>query len=92
MGIRETIATALRDRFGAPLVRVDETRGPIAVFPARHPDVGDAVVVEDTDYSVVVGIGQMFHADFENLDAHLPEEERETARDGRGQVSRRTPS
>lgn len=76
MGIREAIATALRNRFGALFVPVGEHRGPVAVFPARHPDVGDAVVVVDAGHYVVVSIGQLFHADFENFDVHLPEEER----------------
>lgn len=76
MGVRDAVAIVLRRQFGAAFVRVGEPQEAIAVFPAGHPAVGDAVVVLGAGHSVAVNIGRMFHTDFENFDVHLPEEER----------------
>jgi hypothetical protein len=92
MTIRDVLLAALLDRFGDQALRVDAPAGaertglgdPIAWFPAKHPEVGEASVwvteIHQSSFGTVltaaVAIGEIIHDSFHNYDAHLDEGER----------------
>jgi hypothetical protein len=76
---RDVLVSALTDRFADRGMRVSAPPGPIAVFPARHPDVGDVSVVEtgsEWDLSVTVAVGSIVSDHFHSFDRHLGADER----------------
>ena len=80
MAIREVLSEALLERFGERGLCVGPPPGPIAIFPAKHVDVGD-VSVRDTgiegNLSVLVSVGDIIADDFQNYDSHLQNRVRE---------------
>jgi hypothetical protein len=79
MTVREGVAAALAGRFGSGVLRAGAPGGAIAVLPARHPDVGDAIVHDAAAgpvASVTISVGQILGEAFDNFDSHLDEEAR----------------
>jgi hypothetical protein len=79
MSIREILLAALVERFGDRGLIVGTPPGPIAVFPAKHPEVGDVSVRDSgiaTNFSVLVAIGGIVEDHFDNYDFHLEGTER----------------
>ena len=80
MAIRDVLLPALIERFIQHGLRVGAPPGPIAVFPAKHPLVGDVSVRDsgvDTNVIASVSIGEIIHDHFNNYDSHLECRERE---------------
>jgi hypothetical protein len=75
----EAFKAALRARFGVGSFAESNPPGPVAVFPARHPAVGDAKVWLPTPVQSTIGelidarisIGSIFEDEFQNIDTHL---------------------
>ena len=91
MAICDVLLAALLERFSDRGFRVGTPPNPVAVFPAKHPDVGDVSVRGDgieTNFTVTVAVGQIIEDQFRNIDSHLEEggpnrlegEERDLAR------------
>jgi hypothetical protein len=74
--VHDVLLTALANRFGAGAFRTGAPPEALAVFPARHPEIGDAVVHGETApwsrAMVQVAIGRFLHDRFESFDTHLP--------------------
>lgn len=79
MTIREVLLAALIERFGDRGLRVSPPPDVIAVFPAKHPEVGD-VSIRDTGlevhFSATVAVGEIIESHFVNFDSHLEGSER----------------
>jgi len=76
---RDVLVSALTDRFADRGMRLGAPPGPIAVFPARHPDVGDVSVVvtgSEADLMVTVAVGSIVSDHFHSFDDHLGADER----------------
>jgi hypothetical protein len=77
---RDVLQSALRTRFGPDAFRAGAPPDPVAVFPARHLEVGDAVLwVEPGPYGgadVRIEIGRVLHDGFHSFDTHLDPAER----------------
>jgi hypothetical protein len=76
---RDVLVSALTDRFADRGIRLGTPPAPIAVFPARHPEVGDVSVVEtgsEWDLSVTVSVGSIVSDHFHSFDRHLGADER----------------
>jgi hypothetical protein len=84
MGLRETFLATLTDRFSGHDFRVGAPPDPLALFPASHPEVGDAAVwtpaiLRSSIGEVIVvpvAIGDILADEFQNFDTHLPLPER----------------
>jgi hypothetical protein len=83
----DVLLAALIERFSDRGLRLGTPPDPVAVFPAKHPDVGD-VRVRGGGTDVTVAVGQIIEDQFRNIDSHLEEggpnglegEERDLAR------------
>lgn len=77
MAIRDLLFEAIRERYADRSVELVEggERGPVARFPAAHPDVGD-LRVDAGPYGVDVHIDDALHDSFHSYDAHLDDGER----------------
>jgi hypothetical protein len=75
MGFQEILVRALADRFGDRDLRLGTPPEPTARFPARHPDVGDAIVSAqrfgESVVAATVAIGDVLSDEFFSLDTHL---------------------
>jgi hypothetical protein len=79
MALREVLLAALTERFGDRGLRAGTRPGPIAVFPARHPEVGDVSVWDsgiEPDFHATVTVGEIIGDHFTNYDSHLESHER----------------
>lgn len=79
MGIREALAAALTERFADRPLRIGAPPGPVAIFPAEHPEVGDVRVMEtgiDGNFVAIVAVGDILSDHFQNYDNHLETDER----------------
>jgi hypothetical protein len=78
--IQDVLLAALAVRFGADAFRAGAPPEPVAVFPARHPEVGDAVLWLETGspqgLDVRIQIGRVLHDHFHDYDTHLEPTER----------------
>jgi hypothetical protein len=78
--IRDVLLAALGARFGADAFRAGAPPDPVAVFPAGHPDVGDAVLWlqggSSQGLDVRIQIGRVLHDHFHDFDTHLDPAER----------------
>jgi hypothetical protein len=73
--LTDTLISQLRTRFtGRPFV-VGSSPGPVATFPAAHPDVGDLLIHDDGD-EFTVYLGRFTHVHFNCYDEALTQEER----------------
>jgi len=70
---REALIPRLRATFPDLPMRVEDEGEVLVVFPARHPDVGDAVIELHED-ELRVFIGTLTHAHFENEERGLDAE------------------
>jgi hypothetical protein len=66
MSIRDVLVPMLQDRFSDRAFSRGDPPGPIATFPAAHPDVGAASVWEGTGSGVDVRVGDVAHDTFFN--------------------------
>lgn len=79
MALRDILVPALRERYRDRRVQLfaDAERGPLARFPAAHPEIGDLELAASArDTGVNVRIGDVLHDDFYSLDTHLTDAER----------------
>ena len=74
--IRDKLIPLLEQKYAGLGVRVGSPPDPIAVFPARHPGVGDLSIYDDGD-EATVSIGEITHGHFNPYDATLTQEEAE---------------
>jgi hypothetical protein len=72
----EVLLAALVDRFGSRGLRVGTPPNAIAVFPAKHPEVGDVSIGGAGIDSATVAVGEILVDHFYNLDSHLGAHER----------------
>jgi hypothetical protein len=83
---RDPFIAALRRHFGPDSFIEGAPPDPVAIFPAKHPDVGEVKIWLPTWTPSTIGlmglvrvaIGTQFVQQFENLDTHLNREERST--------------
>lgn len=77
MAIRDLLVDTIRHRYADRSVELVEggERGPVARFPAAHPDVGD-LHVDTGAFGVDVHIDDILHDSFHSYDAHLDDGER----------------
>lgn len=83
--MREALLAALAARFGRERFRTGAPPDPIAVFPAKHHEVGDVTVWAPRRrqssigeiFGVEVAIGEIIRDSFKSYDTHLPVRERE---------------
>jgi hypothetical protein len=83
--MHEALVSALIRRFGRERFRAGTAPGPIAVFPAKHPEVGDLKIWAPRRreismghiFGVEVAIGDIIRDSFESYDTHLSAGERE---------------
>jgi hypothetical protein len=73
--LADALLPLLKSRFAGRPVTVGSPPGPIATFPAAHPDVGDLVIHDDGD-ELTLYVGNFTHVHFNNYDEALAEEER----------------
>jgi hypothetical protein len=79
MSIREVLISALTDRFADRGMRVGAPPGPIATFPAKHPQVGDVSVAgsgSEGNVIVTVAVGSILFDHFHSFDDYLEAHER----------------
>jgi hypothetical protein len=79
MAICEVMLAALVERFSDRGLRIDTPPDSIAVFPAKHPAVGDVSVRGggiETNFKAIVAVGEIIEDDFRNIDSHLKSSER----------------
>ena len=74
--IRGKLIPLLEQKYAGLGLRVGAPPDPIAIFPARHPGVGDLSIYDDGD-EVTVSIGEITHGHFNPYDADLTQEEAE---------------
>ena len=74
--IRDKLIPLLEQKYADLGVRVGSPPDPIAVFPAKHPGVGDLSIYDDGDEATVL-IGEITHGHFNPYDAALTQEEAE---------------
>jgi hypothetical protein len=67
----EVFPVDLVDRFGSRGLRVGTPPDAIAVFPAKHPEVGDVSIRGAGIDSATVAVGEILVDHFYNLDSHL---------------------
>jgi hypothetical protein len=80
----DAFTATLRRHFGPGSFIEGAPPDPVAVFPAKHPDVGEVKIWQPTWTASTIGlmglvrvaIGSQFLQQFENLDTHLEGEER----------------
>jgi hypothetical protein len=70
MTIAEILLAALRNRFGAGSFREGTPPEPLAVFPAKHPEVGDLSITTAGIHASLT-IGEVLSDHFNNFDTHL---------------------
>ena len=70
--IRDVLIPELERRFGAGSSRIGES--PVVVFPAKHRDVGDVQIWDDSD-EVTLGVGDITHGHFNPYDRTLSQDE-----------------
>jgi hypothetical protein len=77
VAIRDLLVDTIRHRYADRSVELVEggERGPVARFPAAHPDVGD-LHVDTGAFGVDVHIDDILHDSFHSYDAHLDDGER----------------
>jgi len=61
--IRDVLLPKLMDRFPGRGIRTGTPPGPIAVFPASHPEVGDLSIYDDVE-EATVSIGMITHGHY----------------------------
>jgi hypothetical protein len=66
MSIRDILVPMLQERFPNRGLTIGAAPDPIAVFPAAHPEVGDARVWEGSASGADVGVGDIAHDHFFN--------------------------
>lgn len=71
--LRQVAINALQARFG-DVVSVRDDPQEFAVFPAKHPEVGDLFVADDSD-ELTIYIGEITHGHFNVYGDDLTEEE-----------------
>jgi hypothetical protein len=71
--LRATLVPMLQAAFPKAPMQVDALRGPIAVFRAKHPSIGD-LVIEDEGDEVTVILGNITHRHFGSQDSGAPAE------------------
>jgi hypothetical protein len=79
VSLRDILLQALLERYRDRGVQLFDSaeRGPLARFPAAHPEVGDLELgVDARGMGVNVRIGDVLHDDFYSLDTHLNDAER----------------
>jgi hypothetical protein len=79
MAICEVMLATLVERFSDRGLRIDTPPDPIAVFPAKHPEVGDVSVRGggiETNFNAIVAVGKIIEDHFFNIDSHLKSSDR----------------
>ncbi len=82
MTFQQLLVRTLVQRFGGGDIRLGLPPGPVAVFRAQHPAVGDASVSAELvgpaadSPRATIAIGDILDDDFYSLDDHLPAAER----------------
>ena len=66
MSIRDILVPMLSERFPDRGLQPGSAPGPIAVFPAAHPEVGAASVWEGSGFGADVAVGEVAHDHFFN--------------------------
>ena len=75
--ISDYLTPKLKARFSDRSMKLAKAgEGPVAVFPAIHPDVGDVEIFDDGDEITVV-LGRFTHTHFANYEEDLTEARRE---------------
>jgi hypothetical protein len=74
--ISEKLIPRLQERFPDRALRVGTSPGPVAVFAAAHPDVGDVLIFDDGDELTLVA-GKFTHSHFSDFDSKSAEEAEE---------------
>lgn len=72
--IREALLPALAERFPEHGLRAGEPPEPIAVFPGRHPSVGDLRIWDEGE-EATVAVGKIMHFHVSPYDPSLGEAE-----------------
>ncbi len=79
MSLRDLLLQTLRERYRTRGVQLFENaeRGPLARFPAAHPEIGDLELGADArEMGVNVRIGDVLQDNFHSFDTHLTDAER----------------
>jgi hypothetical protein len=74
--IKNLLVPELERRFPNRGLRLGTSDGPVATFPAMHPDVGDVTIYDDRD-EATVAIGKITHTHINPYDESLPEDRRD---------------
>jgi hypothetical protein len=74
--IGDRLVPKLKARWPDRPMKFGGADGPLVVFPAAHPEVGDAEI-HDNGADIIVSIGKFTHEHFPAYDAALPGSERE---------------
>jgi hypothetical protein len=72
--IRDKLVPLLKQQYGGASVTFGSPPDPIAIFPAKHPRVGDLSISDDGD-EVTIYIGDITHGHFHPYDPSLAQEE-----------------
>jgi hypothetical protein len=75
--IRDKLIPRLEEKYGGRGVRIGLPPDPIAVFPAKHPSVGE-LSISDDEYEATVYVGDITHGHFNSYDGALTQEEIDT--------------
>ena len=71
--IRDKLIPLLERKYGEQMLRVGSSPNAIAVFPAKHPRVGELSILDDGDEATIY-IGDITHGHFNPYDASLTQE------------------
>lgn len=74
--IRDKLIPALQQRYSDNVVQIGSGQlpDPVAVFPAKHPSVGELTIWDDGD-EVTVSIGEITHGHFNLFDPDLTQDQ-----------------
>jgi hypothetical protein len=71
--LKDYLAPAIQSKFPDMEVRFGSPPDPVAVFPAKNPEVGD-LIVWDYQGEAVVNIGEITHGHFDPFEPHQTQE------------------
>ncbi|MEO6394069.1 MAG: hypothetical protein ABIP75_19600 [Pyrinomonadaceae bacterium] len=72
--IRDKLVPLIRLKYGDRSIQSDEQPGPVAVFPAKHPRVGD-LQIYDHGEEVTIYFSELTHGHFNPYESELKQEQ-----------------
>jgi len=72
--IKDKLIPLLKTTFPKLNIEYDDTRNPIAVIPAAHPEVGD-ILINDDDDEATLFIGDITHNHYNPYDESLSQDQ-----------------